>query len=753
MDNCVLEKWITHGSKTPFYARKLFEINKKIKSAKVTVCGLGQFNLFINGKKVGDNILDPAWTDYRKIINYLEFDVTDMLKSGANVIASEVGNGWYIMDRTTDTYSFSFPAFMPANPNDYKPFNDVLILSLNLQILYADNTRDCIETDESWLTAGHMALMSNVYGSEFIDGRKRIDNWNDVSCDCKDWSEAQLVSDDKKPSGKLVLQSIPSIKKIATYEGSFINHVNNHLIYDFSQNASGILSFDVKGKRGDVINLYPAEKLGTDGDVDQMAKNWMMINVLDKYIIGQDDCWEHVELTFTYVCGRYLAVEGCDASQVKNMQLHAISSAYEKAGTFECDDKRYMQIYDMIEKAVESNMMSVHTDCPTIERFAWQEENHLTAPFIMYMKKVDAHWRKFLQDIRVAQHTADDYFYDFEGNKFYPGDGLIPSQAPCYIPNVLPVPGMGSFYDIIAWGSSIILATNWHYEFYGDKSIIQENYEAGAKYFDFLKTRVNEDGFINHGLGDWGNPAGVCARENIETAFLYADAITLEKFANILGLENDAKAYASYANEIKDNYNSKLLVYDEEKKRYCYKVWEQKESLVITPAAQALPLFWGLCLKEKERDVVEALRDSVEVAGSFQAGEVGQPYIIQTLSKYDMNDLICKVILSEKHPSYYAFILDGETSLGEYWETNPRSHCHDMMGHIIEWYYNGLAGIKPLEPGFKKVLIKPYLPDSMNTMKCTYQSASGLITVSMRRVDGKIELKVDADPRIEVVYM
>ncbi|MDO4415478.1 MAG: hypothetical protein Q4C20_10375, partial [Erysipelotrichaceae bacterium] len=199
---------------------------------------------------------------------------------------------------------------------------------------------------------------------------------------------------------------------------------------------------------------------------------------------------------------------------ITNLKAHAVTSAYEEAGSFACDDERYNQIYRMIERTVEANMVSVHTDCPTIERFAWQEPNHLMAPSIMFMKNGKDLWRKFLKDMRASQHTAEDVFFDFAGNSFPAGDGLVPSQCPCYIPNVLPVPGMGSFYDIIPWGSSIILAARWHYLFYGDISIIEENYDAGLRYLNYLKTKMTPEGFINHGLGDWGNPDNILAREN-----------------------------------------------------------------------------------------------------------------------------------------------------------------------------------------------------------------------------------------------
>ena len=171
---------------------------------------------------------------------------------------------------------------------------------------------------------------------------------------------------------------------------------------------------------------------------------------------------------------------------------------------------------------------------------------------------------------------------------------------------------------------------------------------------------------------------------------------------------------------------------------------------MITQACEALPLYWGMVPEEKIEDVIDSFRQTLIEKQSFASGEVGLPYIIQTASRYGMNALICSFITRPEHPSYYAFVKNGLTTLGEYWEENPRSHCHDMMGHIIEWYYNGIAGIKPLKPGFKKVLIKPYLPESMNEMSCKYDSVNGKIIVSMRRDDGKIRLDVKADERIDV---
>jgi len=295
---------------------------------------------------------------------------------------------------------------------------------------------------------------------------------------------------------------------------------------------------------------------------------------------------------------------------------------------------------------------------------------------------------------------------------------------------------MGSFYDIIGWGSTIILGTRWHYLFYGDKSIVEENYDAGMRYFRHLLTMEDANGFISHGLGDWGNPEGLFARENVETALLYADARTLAEFAALLGRPEDEQFLRGEARRILDHYNAELLVKDENG-RWCYRNYEKRnEGIQVTQACEALPLYWDMVPADKRDDVISCFRETLLAKNAFSAGEVGLPYIIQTARSCGMNDLIARFITRPEHPSYLAFVLAGETTLGEYWEDNPRSHCHDMMGHIIEWFYNGIAGIHPLTPGFTQVQVDPWMPDGMNEFTCTYETPQGTLRVHGHRIDG-----------------
>lgn len=739
-------KWITNGTPAPFYTRKSISLEKKPVRAEAKVCGLGQFNFYINGEKVSDHILDPGWTDYDKLVQYVTFDVTETLQEGKNVLAAEVGNGWY--HKMDEGYTFHFPGFMPPNPNPYHPFGPCLVLAVELTLTYEDGSGETIQTGTDWKTAAHPVVMSNVYGSERIDHRLEQKDWNTVDFDDSSWKNASLVPEKDQPGGKLIPQTQPAVKGIKTYHGKYLSTVNGRKIYDLGQNLSGMLHITLKGKRGAEVRIYPAEKLKSDGDVDQMAKGWVLIDTVVTCIPGKDDVYESFDSTFTYIAGRYLAVEG--EAEIGEVSALAITSAWKEAGEFSCDDERYDQVYRMVERAVEANLLSVHTDCPTIERFAWQEPNHLMAPSIFYMKDGKKLWEKFLLDLRTAQHTGKEIFYDNDGKPFHTAAGLVPSQAPCYVPNVLPVPGMGSFYDIIPWGSTCILGTWWHYWFYGDESVLRDNYETGLRYLAHLKTKVNEEGFLNHGLGDWGHPKQQYARENVETAFLYADTITLAKMAAVLKKEEDEAQLKVYAEQVKENYNQKLLRKHPETGRWCYSLWSAGEDFSITQACEALPLYWRMVPEEKEVDVAAAFELVLREQGAFISGEVGLPYIIQTARKYGLNDLIAEFVVKKDHPSYYAFVLDGETTLGEYWEQNPRSHCHDMMGHIVEWYYNGMLGILPEAPGFSKVLIQPFLPKSMHRLEGSYMTPAGKIEVHIQETEKEIRVNVIAPLEIAV---
>ncbi|MBR1659005.1 MAG: family 78 glycoside hydrolase catalytic domain, partial [Oscillospiraceae bacterium] len=359
-------QWISAGTASPFYARRSFFISKAVERAEAEVCGLGQFEFHVNGRKIGDHELDPGWTAYNKYIQYVRFDVTDELRPGENVLGAEVGNGWFL--KNDEHYTFAFPPFMPPNPNPYRPFGKSLVLAIELRIEYADGSTETITADGKWKTAAHEIVQSNVYGSETFDGSLRQHGWDAPGFDDSGWTAAQIVLPEDAPKGLLREQRQPPVKVLRSYEGRLLHRTGGRAVYDFGQNMSGILELSARGRPGAVIRVYPAEKLDPEGNADQMARGWTMVDSLITVRLGPEPGPQRFRMKFSYFAGRYAAVEAEEGAELLELKAHAISSAWKRAGSFDCDDDRLNRIYDMIEKTAEANLLSVHTDCPSIDR-------------------------------------------------------------------------------------------------------------------------------------------------------------------------------------------------------------------------------------------------------------------------------------------------------------------------------------------------------------------------------------------------
>ena len=292
-----LGNWISGKSQTPFYARREFNIKKQVQKATAYVCGLGQFIFHINGQKVSDHELDPGWTNYDKKIQYVKFDVTKLLHEGKNALGVEVGNGWFLKE--DEHYTFTFPAFMPPNPNPYRPFGKELVLAIKLVLDYADETEEILYADENFQVKEHPVKMSNVYGSETYDASLEQTGWDKTDFDASEWKAASVISEEDTPKGELVEQFQPAIKVIRSYPAKYIHSVCNRDIYDLGQNVSGMLKLSYRGKKGDVLRIYPAEKLDKDKNADQVAKSWGTVGNCITCVVGEDDVWQEYRMRFT----------------------------------------------------------------------------------------------------------------------------------------------------------------------------------------------------------------------------------------------------------------------------------------------------------------------------------------------------------------------------------------------------------------------------------------------------------------------
>ncbi len=757
--------WIGDGTDKPLYLRKKITIKNTISSAYAIVSGLGHFLFYVNGQKVSNHELDPGWTNYDKAIQYVTFEITDHLKKGENSLNIELANGFYCGEGGGRYFGFESTEL---NKNyGYLRFADALCGIAEIHILYTDGTKQIIPTNDSWKTKKSALKLANIHGSEVFDAREFDKNWTSAGFNDSNWDPAKKLAEKDKPKGLLVSQSQPPVvsKKSVTPVDSFIIDEQS-IVFDFGQNMSGMIELTVAGKKGATIDLYFSEKKNENNDIDPYAEYngaKTFVNSYCSYILAgsEEENWKQ---NFSYFGGRYVKVTGISTSSADNLpkllavKIDYITSASKQTGTFYTDNKKINAVYDLVIHSIDSNLKSVHTDCPTLEKSAWLETSHLLAPSIMYYKDVRALWNKIFCDIRSCQYQEGDFERFGDALLDYKAAGFIPSRAPYYSVVVANTP-VGDFWDALAWGSTIILGVDWYYQYYNDLSVIEENYQSGAAYVQYLLTKINNEGFSDNGLGDWGNPNDLLlAHANVNTAFLYKDIKTLEKFARLLHKTKDAEMYSNQAEKILQNYNSKLLKYDEKSKLWCYNAHpisdEHKQFLqtcgiklnekvsLITVACQALPLCFDMVPKEKMTDVRSALLLALKKDG-FMVGEITLPFLLRQLSIMNEDKIIVDFMLNDQHPSYYRFIEKGETTLPEFWNDQARSRNHDMMGHIVEWMYGGIAGIKNDSASFKKILIQPFMPKNTSLIHCTYHSIQGKIEIHVQETAEKIELTVE----------
>ncbi len=737
-----MKNWISNNTKKPFYARKKFQLSV-VQKSRLFCVGVGQFEVHVNGRKVGESVLEGSWTDYNKRIYYYSYDITEYLKIGENVIVAEIANGWYIADTDGERHFYTLD-------KGYVPFGECLAFVAELRIGDLN-----IETDATWEVAESRTTLANIYGSEDYDATRPLI-----------WEEAVILDKNTAPKGELLPMEYPPVIVKKVYKGRNIG--GN--VYDLGQNMSGMFEVCAVGSAGDKIRVIPYEKLDKNGRPERTVDTWSVYTLTE----GKNVFCPK----FSTAGGRWIQVEKLQGNpDIQWVRGKYVTSGAEDVGFFRCSDERLNKIYEIIKAAIESNLHHCHTDCPTIEKLGWLEPNHLMGPSVMYLKNVDRLWSKIAADMRDAQYGADEFEVDSGTFPHEYGEGLIPSIAPRYARFTIDW-GSGSFWDIIPWGSSLILGAWEQYRFYGNTQVIRDNYAAAKKYIRYLTKQYHDyerlygkkGNFIRAGLGDWGlAQSGGDSHENIETAFFYRDLMIMAKFAEILMetcigagktdcvgeesaecLKRDVTEFFALAETVKENYNRELLQSDESTGLCCYRAYDTPEYFRVTQTNQAIPLCFGLVPEEAVRDVQQALVNCF-ADGHFRAGEVGMPYVIRALSACGRNDLIYKAVVQEEHPSYYRFVLNGETTLPEFWRDDARSRNHDMLGHIMEWLFEEVGGIKVVppadrphsaEPGGAEAACTPghirvneELMSGLEWVECEYSTADERIRV--RKEKGK----------------
>jgi alpha-L-rhamnosidase len=692
--------------------RKEFEVKPGLKRAIVHVCGLGHYELNLNGARAGQDLLSPGWTDYADTALYDTRDITVLLREGRNAVGITLGNGMYNVVRRNRFVKFT---------GSFGPLRAIC----QLQLEYADGSTQVVGTDESWRTHEGPTIYSNIYGGEDYDARNHPAGWDQPAFDDSAWRFAvQLV----RPAGRLrghsvaadPLRAIEIQKPVSTRPLT-----NGDVLYDLGQNTSRMPRLTVAGPAGSVIRLIPSEIINDDGTINQSTmgagrrgSSWW------EYTKGTDgeETWMP---QFCYIGCRYLqarftaARPGGELPKIKSLEGVVVHSTAAPVGDFECSNELLNRTRTLVRWAQRANMVSVLTDCPHREKLGWLEQYHLNGPSIRYEFDLPRMFAKGMNDMADSQLR----------------NGLVPNIAPEY------TTFDGTFRAAVEWGSAFIIVPWQQYQFDADVDLLRQYYPAMKRYFGYLES-IATNHIVSEGLGDWydlvpGQRPGA-ARLTLPpvtaTAFYFHDATILSAMASVLGKTDEANDYAARAQAIRASFN-----------RHFFHA-ETNSYASGSQCANALALVFGLAEPQHRDAVLATLIRDVESRGySMTAGDVGFRFLLQALAQGDHSEVIYKMINQEDKPGYGYQMKKGATSLTEAWDANnSSSHNHFMLGQVTEWFYKDLAGIDsdPQGPGFRKIIIRPQPVGDLTRVKAGYDSIRGRIASEWKRDGEKFSLKV-----------
>ena len=687
--------------------RKDFSIDKRIARAFVFVSGLGQYELYINGDKIGDHFLAPGWSDYRKTCYYNTFDITQNLKRGLNTIATIVGNGFYNINR--ERYRKLVIAFGAPK------------MILRLEILFSDGSKKIIVSDDTWKTSPSPITFSSIYGGEDYDARLEQDGWNKPGFADKSWEKALLVKD---PAGTLCpetdwpvkVSEIINYKKTSRYRDSIY-------VYDFGQNASGIIKIKVRGEKGQKIRFTPGELIDEDSLVTQQATGapYYFTYTLNG---NNEEIWMP---KFTYYGFRYVQMNGAIPSGylnphnlpvVENIHfLHTRNSSPE-IGTFKCSNELFNKIYELIKWSIKSNLVSVATDCPHREKLGWLEQTHLMGNSVKFIYDIHNLYNKIIDDMIEAQLQS----------------GLIPDIAPEY------VAFESGFRDSPEWGSACVILPYDMYQWYGDTTAVRKAYPMMKKYVEYLKG-MSDKYILTHGLGDWYDlgpkspgEAQLTPKSVTATSIFFYDAKLLGEMARLTGEKEDATFFTNMASEIRKAFNNKFF-------NPVTKVYSTGSQ-----TAYSMPLYFGIVDDKYKKDVLKNLINSINENGkALTAGDIGYRYLLRTLEEAGQSQLIFEMNSKTDVPGYGYQLSRGATSLTESWAALKYvSNNHMMLGHLMEWFYSGIGGIKQStgSASYKKIIIYPGVVGDLKWAETTYKTIYGDIISNWKIEKNNIIMKV-----------
>lgn len=683
--------------------RKEINLKKEVRSARLYIAGLGYSIAYLNGQRVGDHMLDMPWTQFAKQVMYNTFEVTSMLRKGKNAIGVMLGNGWY--------NPMPIKLFRKWNLREYLTVGKPC-MKAQLRITYTDGSTETIATDESWKAGDGPVLKNSVYLGELYDARLEQKGWNEPGFNDTNWQKAKLEAG---PKGKLIARYIPPVRVTKILKPVKMTEPKPGVyLFDMGQNFAGVPRLKLKGPAGITVTMRSGEDIHADGTLNyltvitgQLKAMWnlkggpgcpddpMMVNT---YILkGVGD--EVFTPEFTFSSFRYVEVTGFpgkpDLNSVEGLRMN---TDLQETGSFECSNAMFNRIQEVTKWTFLSNVFSVQSDCPAREKLGYGADMVTTSEAFSYNFDMSTFYRKVVQDFV---------------NDVRPNGGM-----PEIAPNIgINDQGMGGETGSPGWQLAFPFGMKLLYDYYGDISIVQKNYEMLKKQVDFMHS-VTPDHIVKNEIGDHESidpkPIALSA-----TAFYYHHVIILAEFASILNKKEDAVNYRKLAEEIKSAFVKTFLkpgtgVFDSG-----------------TQAAQVIALYYDLVPENEKNAAVDQLLLEIynKHKGHLSTGIFATKFMFDLFRKENRNDVSYSVANQRTFPGWGNMLANGATTLYEAWKY-PDTICsqnHPMFGSISEWYYKSLLGINTKAPGFTRFEIKPQPAGDLTWAKGHYDAIIGRI--------------------------
>jgi alpha-L-rhamnosidase len=678
------------------WLRKEFIIPKKISRATVYFSGLGWSELYLNGKKVGDHVLSPPLSQYPKRVYYETYDVTPFLRRGADAMGVVLGNGRFYAPRSNypaKTMNFGFTKLL-----------------LQLRIEFADGSITNIVSDESWkLNTNGPIVANNEYDGEIYDARKEFPGWDKAGFDDSGWQAAKIVSDpgamlssiQQNPIRVTELLKPVSMKELKP--GVFI--------FDLGQNIAGWCQIKVRGPAGTRVQLRHAERLNPDGSLN--VTNLRSAKAFDVYVLKGDgtETWQP---RFTLHGFRFVELTGFPGRPtLDSLTGCVVNDDLPTAGSFECSNPLLNRIYSNVVWSVRDNYHSIPTDCPQRdERQGWLGDRSEESCGETYLFDNDAFYAKWLRDMADTQKT----------------NGSIPNICPSYLP---------IYDDNVSWPSTSLILPDTLYRQSGDVDAVANHYDCMKLWINHMESFVRDGIISRDSYGDWcvppEDPTEIMKKDKnrmtpgplIATAFFYHDLRLMERYATLLGRTDDARQFHNQADRIKLAFNREFL--DRQDGQYGNG----------TQTSGILPLAFGLTPDDMRSTIFNHLTDKIvnESDEHIGAGLVGCKYLMRVLTDNGRVDLAYSLATQKTYPSWGYMAEHGATTMWELWNGDTADEFMDsgnhimLVGDLVVWLFEDVAGIKPdpAQPGFKHIIMKPYLAGDLIFAKASHYSPYGLI--------------------------